>query len=151
MAFSLETDAFSDGGTIPGRFTCDGEDRSPRLRWSGAPQGSKSFALIMDDPDAPVGTFTHWLLHAIPAGVSELTEGQQPGQIGTTLKNDFGRPGYRGPCPPRGHGRHRYYFTICALDVASLGKPATRGALDTAMRGHILATARVMGTYERTR
>jgi Raf kinase inhibitor-like YbhB/YbcL family protein len=151
MAFTLESDAFSDGGVIPVRHTCDGADRSPRLRWSGAPPGTKSLALIMDDPDAPVGTFTHWLLHDISADATELAEGQQPSQVGATLKNDFGRPGYGGPCPPRGHGRHHYHFVLYALDVASLGHPATRGALETAMRAHTLATARVMGTYERKR
>lgn len=151
MAFTIQTDAFAEGGAIPAKYTCDGQDLSPRLRWAGAPQGTKSLALIMDDPDAPVGTFTHWLLHDIPATAAELAEGQTPGQTGVTLKNDFGRPGYGGPCPPRGHGPHRYFFTLYALDVPTLGKPAARGALETAVRGHILATARAMGTYERKR
>ncbi len=151
MAFTLTSTAFSDGGPIPIRHTCDGEDLSPRLTWSGAPPRTASFALIMDDPDAPVGTFTHWLLHDIPAALAELPEGVKPGQVGITLKNDFGRPGYGGPCPPRGHGRHRYFFTLYALDVPSLGTPASRAALEAVMRGHILATARLVGTYERKR
>lgn len=151
MALTLQTNAFAEGGAIPSKHTCDGQDASPRLTWTDAPQGTNSFALIMDDPDAPVGTFTHWLLYDIPATVSELAEGQRPGQVGATLKNDFGRPGYGGPCPPRGHGTHRYVFTLFALDVATLGNPATRGALERAMRGHIVATARLMGTYERRR
>ena len=151
MAFAIVTTAFADRGTIPARFTCDGEDRSPHLSWSDAPPGTKSFALIMDDPDAPVGTFTHWLLHDIPLSTSDLAEGQKPGQVGATLKNDFGRPGYGGPCPPRGHGPHRYIFTLYALDVATLGKPTSRAALEAAMQGHILATARALGTYERKR
>lgn len=151
MALTLQTNAFAEGGAIPSKHTCDGQDASPRLTWTGAPQGTKSFALIMDDPDAPVGTFTHWLLHDIPATTSELAEGQRPGQVGVTLNNGFGQPGYGGPCPPRGHGTHRYFFTLFALGVATLGKPATRTALESAMRGHTLATARVMGTYERKR
>jgi hypothetical protein len=151
MAFTISTDAFANGAVIPSRFTCDGEDLSPRLRWSGAPPGTRSFALIVDDPDAPVGTFTHWLLHEVPAAESELAEGQKPGQVGVTLRNDFGRPGYGGPCPPRGHGAHRYFFRLHALDVATVGKPATRAALETALRDHTLATATIMGTYERKR
>lgn len=151
MAFTLRTNAFAEGGAIPSKYTCDGQDSSPHLAWTGAPQGTTSFALIMDDPDAPVGTFTHWLLHDIPEATSELAEGQRPGQVGATLKNDFGRPGYGGPCPPRGHGKHRYIFTLFALDVAAIGRPTTRGALESAMHGHILATGRVTGTYERKR
>ena len=151
MAFTISTDACIDGGIIPARFTCDGEDLSPQLRWTGAPPGARSFALIMDDPDAPVGTFTHWLLYDIGAAHTELAEGQKPGQTGVTIKNDFGRPGYGGPCPPRGHGVHRYFFRLYALDAATLGKPVTRTALETALRSHTLETATVMGKYERKR
>lgn len=151
MAFALHTDAFADGDVIPAKHTCDGQDLSPGLRWSAVPQAARSFALIMDDPDAPSGTFTHWLLHDIPAAASDLAEGQRPGQVGTTLKNDFGRPGYGGPCPPRGHGRHRYVFTLYALDVSTLGKPTTRRDLEAAMRGHILGSAKLVGSYERRR
>jgi len=151
MAFTISTDAFIDGGLIPARFTCDGEDLSPHLRWSGAPPDTRSFALIMDDPDAPVGTFTHWLLYDIPAARAELAEGQKPGQTGLTIKNDFGRPGYGGPCPPRGHGVHRYFLRLYALDTATVGTPAARAALETALRGHTLAIATIMGKYERKR
>ena len=103
----------------------------------------------MDDPDAPVGTFTHWLLYDLPADRAGWAAGRKPEPTGKTLKNDFGRPGYGGPCPPRGHGRHRYVFTLHALDVPTVGAPASRARLETAMRSHVLATASIMGTYER--
>lgn len=149
MAMTLQSSAFRDGETIPRRYTCDGEDRSPELSWSDAPPLTCSFSLIMDDPDAPRGTFTHWLVWDLPSSLATLPEGAAGiGQAGT---NDFGRSGYGGPCPPRGHGPHRYFFTLYALDVESLRlRPgASRQSLESAMQGHILAQARLMGRYER--
>jgi Raf kinase inhibitor-like YbhB/YbcL family protein len=146
MAFVLTSSAFHDGETIPRQFTCDGDNLAPPLAWSGAPDGTHSFALVMDDPDAPGGTFTHWLLYDIPATTRELRE-----ETGTALKNGFGRAEYGGPCPPRGHGSHRYIFTLSALDVPALElRGRTRAALDAALRSHTLATARLTGHYERS-
>lgn len=147
----LTIKAFKDGEMIPKRHTCDGPDLSPELEWSGEPEGTRSFALIMDDPDAPVGTWNHWLLWDIPAEVHHLPEGFQPGQLGVSGRNDFGRLGYGGPCPPRGHGAHRYYFRLYALDLETLSLPegARRSELEKALRGHVLAEARYMGRYER--
>jgi Raf kinase inhibitor-like YbhB/YbcL family protein len=121
------------------------------MSWSGAPEGTKSFALIVDDPDAPVGTWNHWLLYDIPASKTSLAEGIGPAEVGRSGDNDFGRPGYGGPCPPRGHGPHRYFFKLFAVDVATLGLAAgaKRAELDRAMRGHVLGEAQYMGRYER--
>lgn len=151
MAFRLNTPAFTDGGPIPLRHTCDGQDLSPPLAWSDPPGGAKSFALIMDDPDAPSGTFTHWVLFDVPAATRELAEGQRPGGTGQSGRNDFGRAGYGGPCPPRGHGSHRYGFTVYALDVATIGASggAARDQVEQAIKGHLLGTAKLMGRYER--
>jgi Raf kinase inhibitor-like YbhB/YbcL family protein len=147
MAFTLTSSAFQDGGTIPRQFTCDGDDVAPPLAWSDAPEGTRSFALVMEDPDAPQGTFTHWLLYGIPATTTELRE-----QVGTALRNSFGRAAYGGPCPPPGHGPHRYVFTLYALDVPTLAlHSGTRASLDTALRAHTLATTRLTGRYERKR
>jgi Raf kinase inhibitor-like YbhB/YbcL family protein len=148
MAFSLTSSAFEEGATIPRRFTCDGDDLAPPLAWADAPAGTRSFALILDDPDAPHGTFTHWLLYDIPAATTELTDQA----LGRVLQNDFGRAGYGGPCPPVGHGPHRYRFTLHALDVPSLTlRGRTREALDRALQTHTLGTARLTGRYERQR
>jgi Raf kinase inhibitor-like YbhB/YbcL family protein len=146
MAFTLTTPAFEDGGVIPQQFTCDGDNLPPPLGWSDPPEGTRSFALIMDDPDAPSGTFTHWLLYDIPARVAQM-----PGEaVGKSLRNDFGRSGYGGPCPPPGHGPHRYFFTLYAMDVPTQDvKGESRKSLEDALRGHTLATARLMGIYER--
>lgn len=148
MTFTLSSHAFPHEGTIPVTFTCDGDDGPPPLSWSGSPDGTRSFALIVDDPDAPGGTFTHWLLYDIPPQTTEL-----PGTpIGKTLRNGFGRSGYGGPCPPRGHGSHRYFFSLYALDVPALSfRAKSREALDRALKGHVLGTARLMGRYERAR
>lgn len=149
MAFTLTTSAFTEGGTIPAKFTCEGANVSPELSWSDAPASTRSYVLIVDDPDAPVGTFTHWVLFDIPADRASLAEGT--GTVGVTGKNDFGRAGYGGPCPPRGHGPHRYYFTLYALDSATLKlkSGAGRREVETALRGHILAQAQYLGLYER--
>ncbi len=151
MTFKLVVEGFREGDTIPKKHTCEGADVSPALRWEDPPATTKSFALIMDDPDAPVGTWNHWLLWDIPADVRRLEEGFRPGTLGVSGTNDFGRLGYGGPCPPKGHGPHRYYFRLYALDVASLGLPqgAKRRDLDRALQGHILAEALYMGRYER--
>lgn len=146
MAFTLTSTAFSDDETVPRRFTCDGDDLAPPLAWANPPQGTRSFALVMDDPDAPRGTFTHWLVYDIAATARALRDDHGA----RTLPNGFGRTGYAGPCPPPGHGAHRYVFTLHALDVPALDVHGrTREALDRALRGHTIATARLIGRYAR--
>jgi Raf kinase inhibitor-like YbhB/YbcL family protein len=151
MTFKLTVDGFREGATIPRKHTCEGKDLSPAIAWENAPGTTKSFALIVDDPDAPAGTWNHWLLWDIPAGTSQINEGFRPGALGAGGTNDFGNTGYGGPCPPPGHGPHRYFFKLYALDVASLDLPegAKRDKLDAAMRDHVLAEAQYMGRYER--
>jgi len=151
MAFQLFSSAFPDGGWIPDLHTCRGADVSPSLEWSGEPAGARSFALVADDPDAPAGTWTHWLLFDIPPGVHTLAQGYKPGSLGLGGTNDFGKQGYGGPCPPKGHGPHRYFFKLYALDVDTLGlAPGVKAAvLARALRGHVLAEARYMGRFER--
>jgi hypothetical protein len=151
MPFRLESPAFAEGATIPRLHTCEGADLSPPLEWSGEPEGTKSFALIVDDPDAPAGVWNHWLLWDIPASARALPQGCKTGQTAETGTNDFGRLGYGGPCPPKGHGPHRYFFKLIALDVPSLGlrRGARRAELDRTLAGHVLAEAQRMGTYER--
>ena len=147
--------AFGPGQRIPVRYTCDGEDVSPPLRWQGAPTGTRSFALVVDDPDAPVGTFIHWVLYNIPPDRSDLPEGvprqlEVPG-IGLQGTNDFrdNRIGYRGPCPPPGKP-HRYFFKLYALNTTlDIIKGASAATVERAMRGHILAQGQLMGTYGR--
>jgi len=147
--FSLESSAFAAGGPIPTEFTCDGSDRSPDLRWGEPPANTASFALIVGDPDAPRGEFTHWLLFDIPSGTRTLAAGSP--SLGSAGKNDFGKAGYGGPCPPHGHGRHHYVFTLYALDVEHLGlrSGARRADVDRALQGHVVGQARLIGTYER--
>ena len=151
MALKLIIPAFSDGAVIPKLHTCEGADLSPSIEWSGEPAEAASFALIVDDPDAPVGTWNHWLLHDIPAAVHSLAQGYKPGQLGVSGTNDFGKQGYGGPCPPKGHGPHRYFFKLYALGAASLGLKAgaKRAEIDRALRGHVLGEAQYMGRYER--
>jgi len=149
-AFSLSSPAFKEGGSIPSRFTCDGTDRSPALAWSGTPANTKSFALIMHDPDAPMaGGFTHWVLFDIPATSKQLPEGFQPGSVGVSGTSGFRRPGYGGPCPPS--GSHHYHFMLSALDVPTLGlqASATKADVEKAMQGHVVGTAELVGTYQR--
>ena len=148
----LTSSAFEEGGSIPSLYTCDGKDISPPLRWSGAPEGTKSFGLIADDPDAPVGTWVHWVLWNLPAAAAELKEGfpTTPHLSDGTLqgRSDFGRNGYGGPCPPS--GTHRYFFKLYALDTAlALKAGATKSKLEAAMKGHALAQATLMGVYQR--
>jgi Raf kinase inhibitor-like YbhB/YbcL family protein len=146
--FVLSSAAFAEGEAIPARNSCDGVNLSPPLAWSGAPAGIRSFALTCLDPDAPSKTFVHWLAWDIPAAEAALAEGAKPPAQGT---NGSGKVGWTGPCPPRGGGAHRYFFTLYALDAETLSLPATTGraALEAALEGHILGTAILMGTYRR--
>lgn len=151
MPFQLTVDGFADGAEIPSRFTCDGNDISPPLRWSGEPDETKSFALIMDDPDAGNGTFNHWFIWDIPPYIHSLPEGNEHASLGKSGPNDFRRRGYGGPCPPKGGGPHRYFFRLFALDTPNLGLSpgAKRSALDKALRKHALAETEYIGHYER--
>jgi Raf kinase inhibitor-like YbhB/YbcL family protein len=138
---------FNEGGDIPERFTCDGQDVSPILRIDGVPQAAKSLALIMDDPDAPVGLFTHWLLWNLRPDQSEIASDSPPPEAVQGL-NDFGGNKYGGPCPPS--GVHRYYFKIYALDTTlELPSRSKRKALDAAIKGHVIDEAALMGRYAR--
>jgi len=145
----ITSPVFQDGGKIPSKFTCDGTDASPQLHLDGAPPAAKSLALIMDDPDAPGGLFTHWIVWNIDPKTNEIGQSGAPaGAVQGT--NDFGKSGYGGPCPPS--GTHRYYFRIFALDrMLDLKSSAKRAELDSAMRGHVLAKAELMGRYSRGR
>jgi Raf kinase inhibitor-like YbhB/YbcL family protein len=153
MAFTLRSSDFASGADIPKQFTCSGEDRSPALGWRDAPAGTKSFALIMDDPDAPAGVWVHWVIfnipgssHALRSGVEkkpQLPDGTRQGN------NDFQKIGYNGPCPPPGKP-HRYFFKLYALnDQLALGTGASKVALEHAMEGHILGQAEWTGLYRR--
>jgi Raf kinase inhibitor-like YbhB/YbcL family protein len=145
--FQLTSSAFAEGGTIPRRHTCDGQDRSPSLSWTAPPTGSRSLALILDDPDAPGGRFIHWLAWGIPPDADGLAEGETAPLEG---RNDFGTVGYRGPCPPRGRGPHRYRFRLHALAEELRLTPGTGVAeLERALTGHLLAAAELVGSYER--
>lgn len=151
MSFKLTVRAFAEGSEIPARFTCDGEDLSPALRWTGEPSETKSFALIMDDPDAPGSTWTHWLVWDIPSDIHALPEGNEHLSYGKSGPNDFRRRGYGGPCPPEGGGPHRYCFRLFALDTPTLGLSpgAKRSAIDKALGKHALAETEYIGSYER--
>jgi len=148
MALKLVISAFPEGATIPQKYTCDGQNISPAVEWSGAPPQTKSFALILDDPDAPSGLFTHWLLYNIPASVHSLEEAYRPSGTTAAGTNDFGKRGFGGPCPPR--GTHRYFFKLFALDApVDLHAGAKRGEVDRALRGHVVEESQYMGKYER--
>lgn len=155
MALKLESQAFKQEAFIPSQHTCEGKDVSPFLSWSGTPAGTKSLALIMDDPDAPVGTWVHWVLYNIPADTSSLSEGvptQETLPNGAKQGvNDFRKTGYGGPCPPPG-APHRYFFKLYALDT-ELNLPAgsTKQTLLKAMTNHVLAETHLMGKYQRHR
>jgi Raf kinase inhibitor-like YbhB/YbcL family protein len=153
MALSLRSKALSEGGDIPRRHTCDGPDLSPELTWDEPPAGTQSLCLIADDPDAPAGTWVHWVYFDIPAQVrslpeglakdAELKDGSRQG------RNDFGRVGYGGPCPPRGPA-HRYFFKLYALNARlDLPAGATKADVERAMKGKILGQAQLMGKYKR--
>ena len=145
---NLISDSFKDGQPIPKDFTCDGTDRRPVIRWGAPPEGTKSFALVIDDPDAPSGTFRHWGVVDIPASARSIGDGKR---IGTEVTNDFGKPGYGGPCPPPGHGPHHYHFKLFALDTETLGLSADSKVADVenAARQHAIAQGELVGTYER--
>ncbi|MFQ5851615.1 MAG: YbhB/YbcL family Raf kinase inhibitor-like protein [Candidatus Binatia bacterium] len=153
MAMEIKSAAFPNGGDIPRKYTCDGTDVSPPLRWENPPPGTKGFALIADDPDAPVGTWVHWVVYDLPVETKELAEGVSTAEIlpsgakqGT---NDFRKVGYGGPCPPPGPA-HRYFFKLYALDIQTNLKPrSTKQQLLDAIKGHILAEAQLMGRYKR--
>jgi Raf kinase inhibitor-like YbhB/YbcL family protein len=147
--FNLTSPAFENGEKIPVLFTCDGDDVSPRLDWTSPPEGTRSFALVLEDPDAPSATFTHWILFNLPAESRNLAEGEQNAGIGG--RNDFEEDGYGGPCPPMGSGDHHYSFRLFALDLEAveLPKGAVRKALDEAIDGHVLGEARLMGRFQR--
>ena len=150
MAITLTSSAFQEGAAIPARYTCEGADISPPLAWSGAPSGTKAFALINDDPDAPAGTWVHWVLFNVPGGVTHLPEGAE---LSGALqgRNDSRKNGYSGPCPPPGKP-HRYFFKLYALDAPLPLKPgATKADVEKAMQGHVLAETQLMGTFARKR
>jgi Raf kinase inhibitor-like YbhB/YbcL family protein len=145
--FALESSAFENAQAIPSRHSCEGEDVSPPLRWSNVPEGTRSLALVVDDPDAPGGVFTHWLAWGLDPAAEELGEGDSAPNEG---RNDFGTSGYRGPCPPPGHGRHRYVFRLYALDAEpELSAGTGKAELEQAIEGHVLTIAELVGTYER--
>jgi hypothetical protein len=149
----LTSTAFTEGAAIPPQYTCDGTNASPPLKWSGVPAGTKSLALIVDDPDAPAGTWVHWVLYDLPVTATELAEGLPKSQyVAGGAKqglNDFQYLGYGGPCPP--HGKpHRYFFKLFALDTLLDLKPGlTKRDIERAMETHILAQTQLMGTYQR--
>lgn len=146
MTLQFTSAAFQEGGTIPKKYTCDGQNISPQLDWSGLPDQTKSLVLIVDDPDAPGGTFVHWVLYGLPADLKGLSEGASAGLQGV---NSFHKSGYGGPCPPKG-STHRYYFKLYALDTGLTLKPgASKADVEKAARGHILAQGQLMGKYGR--
>jgi Raf kinase inhibitor-like YbhB/YbcL family protein len=146
MTMALASPAFNDGDPIPTKFSCDGEDISPELDWFGTPEGTVSLALIMDDPDAPMGTWVHWVLYNLPMDLSGLREGMTG--VGVDGTNSWDQPGYGGPCPPS--GTHRYFFNLYALDTnLALDPGANKATLEEAMEGHVLGQAELMGTYSR--
>ena len=149
MALHVSSSAFSEGQPIPEKYSCDGRNLSPPLKWSGAPEKTKSLAIIADDPDAPSGTFTHWVLYDLPAKTSELKEGSSgSGKVGV---NSFKKRGYGGPCPPP-NGAHRYVFHVYALDIDSLGKAGlSKQDVSAAMKGHVLAEGQLIGKYQRAK
>ena len=149
---TLSSSAFANNGTIPPRYTCDGEDVSPPLSWDDPPAGTASFALICDDPDAPFQTWVHWVLYDLPAKTRSLPTALPPSESipdgGRQGTNDFKALGYGGPCPPR--GEHRYFFKLYALDTTlRLAPGATKAEVETAIAGHILAVGELIGLYAR--
>lgn len=149
MAFQVTSSAFPVGGTIPEKYSCDGQDVSPPLEWRGFPDGTRSFVLLCDDPDVPNGPFAHWILYDIPATTAKLEEAAA--NIGTSGTNSFGKSGYGGPCPPQGPSHH-YVFHVYAVDVASIGNAGmTRQTLIDALEGHVLGEGELVGEYQRKR
>jgi len=153
--FQLSSDGFADGKLIPKEFTCDGADRSPALRWEGAPERTKAFAIVVDDPDAPSGVFTHWIIYNIPAAAKALDGGMATtamlGDGSRQGTNDFGRVGWAGPCPPRG-SKHRYDFKLYALSAPLELEPgAKRDAVLKAIGDKKLEATSLQGKYERSK
>jgi Raf kinase inhibitor-like YbhB/YbcL family protein len=146
--FTLTSSAFQNGGAIPVQFTCDGANQSPPLSWGDPPPGAKSFALVVADPDAPRGTFRHWGAFDIPPTMRSLAAGQA---AGAQALNDGGKPGYAGPCPPKGNGPHHYHFKLMAVNVPSLGlQPDVKVAeLERAAEKHLVGRAELIGIYQR--
>lgn len=144
----LTSEAFAEGQAIPAQYTCDGANQAPALQWSDPPEGTKSFALVVDDPDAPSGTFRHWGAYDIPADTRSIPAGRS---VGSQAVNDFGKSGYGGPCPPPGHGLHPYHFKIFALDVGKLGVGTNAKIADVESEAakHVIARGELIGTYER--
>ncbi len=151
MSLKLIIGAFPEGGPIPRLFTCEGADVSPAIEWQGAPDTTRSYALVLEDPDAPSGTFTHWLLWDIPKSTTAIAQGFKVGSLGESGTNDFGKAGYGGPCPPPGRGAHRYFFRLYALDepALKLQRGAKRREFNRAIEGHVLAEGSYMGRFER--
>jgi Raf kinase inhibitor-like YbhB/YbcL family protein len=147
-ALTVTSRSFPAGGAIPVDLTCDGANRSPQITWSAPPQGTKSFALVADDPDAPNGDFTHWVLFNVPGDALSLSEGLDPVSIGATSGiNGFNQTGYGGPCPPK-YEIHRYVFEVYALDTkVDLPTATTREALEAAISGHVLGEGNLVGTF----
>ncbi len=153
MAFRLSSPAFAHEATIPVKYTCDGPDVSPPLKWDGLPDGTQSLVLICDDPDAPMGTWVHWVMYNIPTSVTELPEGvpTEPTVLNGIVQgiNDFKRIGYGGPCPPAGKP-HRYFFKLYAVDIPTNWESGlTKAAVLKKIEGHILGEAQLMGRYQR--
>jgi Raf kinase inhibitor-like YbhB/YbcL family protein len=147
MSLQVSSPAFANGAAIPRKYTCDGKNVSPPLEWKGVPAGAKSIAIICDDPDAPSGIFTHWVLYDLPPTEVSLAENESTGKVGV---NSFGRAKYDGPCPPKRDPAHRYRFHVYALSVDLLGRPGlSRDATLKAMAGCILAEGQLVGTYKR--
>ena len=156
MTLKISSSAFQPGGSIPSKYTCEGQDNSPPLAWSGAPSNTKSFALIVDDPDAPdpakpQRVYVHWVLYNLPATTTALPENaSKKGLPGAAAqgKNDWGKAEYGGPCPPI--GRHRYFFKLYALDTELIGLASpTKGDLERAMKGHVVDSGELIGTYQK--
>ena len=149
----VESAAFKAGQAIPARFSCEGRNTSPALTWADIPSGTKTFAVLVDDPDAPGGDWIHWVFYNLPASLSGLPEGiakkEKPSGGGVQGRNSFEKTGYDGPCPPPG-SPHHYYFHVYALDTdLKLAVPADANALKSAMQGHILGEGELMGTFQR--
>ncbi|MGD2215096.1 MAG: YbhB/YbcL family Raf kinase inhibitor-like protein [Gemmatimonadales bacterium] len=154
MPIEVTSPAFEDGGSIPVRHTCQGEDVSPAIEWANVPAEARSLALICDDPDAPRGTWVHWVVYDIPPGFTALSESIPPHEVtpegAKQGLNDFNRLGYGGPCPPPG-GPHRYFFKLYALDIEpGLPAGATKADLLRAIKGHVLDEGQLVGKYERS-
>jgi Raf kinase inhibitor-like YbhB/YbcL family protein len=145
---SLSSDGFGDGARIPAQYTCDGANQPPLLHWGEPPSGTRSFALVIDDPDAPGGTFRHWGVYDVPSSARSIGNGKRSG---SEVRNDFGNSGYGGPCPPKGHGPHHYHFRLFAVSVDRLDIPENANAADVehAAERHAIAQGELVGTFER--